>query len=617
MNLQETLYTGSLTSPKSVKNIPLREEIAVQDQWNLGHIFANRQSQQKAIVQLKQQLDEITTFKGKLSYDSTTLAHCLKKMDEIQLLMEKIFAYARMHRDIDAKNAKYQAMTAQAEELLAQTNAALSFIHPELLAIPKEILQKTVQTTPALSEFSFYIQNLLRLSEHVLSPTEEELLAKISELKKTPGTIFEMLAHADLEFPETPTESGEMVKLSEGRYYTLIRSTNRSVRKSAFENLFSAYAAFRNTLAATYSGSVKAAGLNSNIRKFPSSLAAALEETNIPTTVYSNVIDTIHQTLDPLHQYISLKKQALCLDEIHMYDLYTPLTRESNDTFPFEKGLKLVYDSLHPLGKQYHNDLSAGINNGWVDRYENQNKRTGAYSWGIYGVHPFVLLNYNDKYGAVSTLAHELGHAMHSFYSNQSQPHIASSYTIFCAEVASTTNEILLLNHMLKIEQNPQKRALYINQYLEQVRTTVYRQTMFAEFEKIVHTKAAQGEPLTADLLESIWLDLNHTYYGNEIIIDSLIKIEWARIPHFYRPFYVYQYATGYAAATALAKALENEGEAAQQRYLQYLKSGGSKYSIDLLKLAGVDMTTPQPLKVTLLIFHERLKELESLLKIS
>lgn len=617
MNINNTYFSeNSATSAarKNTNEVPLRSEINMQYQWKLNHIYQTKADYLDDIDNVRSLLAKVTDFKGTLSLSADHLLECFKQTDKINITLGKLYAYARMHKDIDAKISDYQAMTAQIESLLSEVSAALSFIEPELLAIPENKLRQMILQHPHLKEYRFFINDLLRLNQHVLSPIEEDLLAKASELLKAPSNIFTMLTNADIQFPKTPTESGELVTLSEGRYNALIRSTNRDVRQAAFENLFQTYAKYRNTLAMTYASSIKNKIFYTKAKKYSSTLEAALKIDNVPSNVYTNVIDTIHEYLNQLHDYIALKKRSLNLSDLHMYDLYVPLADPINTDYPYEDGLRFVIDSLKPLGEKYINDLLQGIHNGWIDIYENQGKRTGAYSWGVYGVHPFVLLNYDDKYGAVSTLAHELGHAMHSYYSNEAQPYNTSSYTIFCAEVASTTNEILLLDYMLEKETDPQKRIYFIHQYLEQIRTTVYRQTMFAEFEMIVHAKVEAGESLTADDLESLWIDLNKTYYGNEITIDDAIKIEWARIPHFYRPFYVYQYVTGYAAATTLANNLKTQGQEAQTKYLNYLQSGGSDYSIHLLKTAGVDMTTPTPIKITLDKFASRLKELEKLL---
>jgi oligoendopeptidase F len=595
--------------------VPTRDQIDAKFKWKLTDLYSDEMIFQSDYEQTKELINNISTYKNSL-VNSDSLLKCLELRDKLSIKANSLFAYARMHRDGDAKNSTYQAMTARIESLLAEVSATTSFIEPELVAIPAESFKSFIATTPELNKYRFYFEDLLRQNKHVLSPIEEELLAKTSELMKIPTNIYSMLTNADMIFPETLTENGANIQLSEGRYNAFIRSKDREVRKSAFYNLFNTYANYRNTFATTLVSNIKNTIFYSKTKKYISPLEASLENDNIPITVYTNLIDTIHKNIKPLHKYIELKKRTLQLDEIHMYDLYVSLAKVTPDDIKYQDGLQLVIDSLKPMGKDYIDSLLTGANDGWIDIYENQGKRTGAYSWGVYGVHPFVLLNYDNKYGAVSTLAHELGHAMHSYYSNKKQEYINSSYTIFCAEVASTTNEILLLDHMLEIETDPEKRIYFINQYLEQVRTTVYRQAMFAEFEMIVHDKSATNEALTADVLENIWLDLNKKYYGDMIILDDAIKIEWARIPHFYRPFYVYQYVTGYAAATTLAKNLVTEGKSksAQARYLTYLQSGGSDYSIELLKAAGVDMSTSIPLEITLEKFDTRLKELEELL---
>lgn len=603
----------SATDTTATAVVATRDKIEAKFKWSLHDIYPTDQAFQAAYEKLKEQILQFEPFKGKLN-NANDLLQCFRLRDEIDINLSSLFAYARMNRDTDAASAAYQAMTAQITTLLSDAASAQAFIEPELLALPAETLLRLIESNPQLSTYSFYIKNMLRQKNHILSPLEEELFAKTSELRQSAMNIFTIFTNADLKFPETLNESGQKTLLTEGRYNQLIRSTNREVRHDAFKNLFNTYSSFRNTLATTYSANVNSTMFQAKTRKYQSTLEAALDNNNIPSSVYTNVIDTIHKNFDQMHRYVALKKKVLQLDKIHMYDLYTPIVPELKTVFPYEDGLSLVIDSLQPLGQTYIKDLLNGVNNGWIDIYENQGKRNGAYSWGVYGLHPFVLLNYDDSYNAVSTLAHELGHAMHSFYSSQKQDYINSEYTIFCAEVASTTNENLLLDHMLNIVKEPEKRIYFINQYLEQVRTTVYRQSLFAEFEKIAHANAESGKALTADALETIWLALNRAYYGNDILIDPELKIEWARIPHFYRPFYVYQYATGYAAATTLAEQLQTEGPNAQKRYLQYLQSGGSDYSINLLRQAGVDMTTAKPLEITLEKFAKRLDELEAFL---
>jgi oligoendopeptidase F len=497
--------------------------------------------------------------------------------------------------------------------LLAETNAATSFIEPEILAMSAQDLA-AFRKEQILAEYSFYFENLSRQKQHVLSPVEEEILSRSAEATQAAETVFNMLAHADMKFPDIAGEDGQNIALSEGRYRSLIMANDRRVRKDAFMGLFGTYNSFRNTFAATLTGNVKKNIFYARTRKYASTLESALSDGNIPASVYDNLITTINSNLAPLHRYISLKKKALQLDTIHMYDLYTPLAREVKFNIPYADGLKLVRDGLAPLGPEYMDILNKGLTSGWIDVYENKGKQTGAYCWGVYGVHPFVLLNYNDRLEDVSTLAHEMGHAIHSHYSQATQPYATSQYTIFTAEVASTTNEILLNDYLLKTTTDKQKKLYLINQYLEMVRATVYRQTMFAEFERDIYAKAEDGETLTADLLDEMWHGLNVKYYGPDIAVDTEIDIEWARIPHFYWSFYVYQYVTGYAAATTLADKMLSEDKDAQQCYISFLQSGGSDYPINILKKAGVDMSTPQPVELTIRKFSSMLDELEKIL---
>lgn len=593
--------------------LPSRDEIQPEHKWRVEDIYANEQLWQADFDKVKNDLPKIAEYKESLSQSAGKLAACLKLRDEINILAGKLFAYARLHRDENSANAKYQALVGKIEGLLAETGAATSFIEPEILAMSDDVLA-TFRREQSLNEYSFYFENLTRQKQHVLSPAEEEILSRSAEATQASENIFNMLAHADMKFPDITGEDGKTLTLSEGRYRTLIMSADQRVRKEAFSGLFGSYNAFRNTFAATLAGNVKKNIFYSRTRKYNSTLESALSEGNIPVSVYNNLLTTVNNNLAPLHRYITLKKKDLQLDAIHMYDLYTSLAQTVKFNISYPEGLKLVRDGLAPLGPEYTGILNKGLTAGWIDVYENKGKQTGAYCWGVYGVHPFVLLNYNDRLEDVSTLAHEMGHAIHSYYSQATQPYATSQYTIFTAEVASTTNEILLNDFLLKTTTDKQKKLYLINQYLEMVRATVYRQTMFAEFEKSIYDKAEGGETLTADLLDEMWHALNVKYYGSEIVVDSEIDVEWARIPHFYWNFYVYQYVTGYAAATTLAEKMLNEGESAQQHYIGFLKSGGSTYPIDILKKAGVDMSTPQPIELTLNKFSAMLDELEKLL---
>jgi len=602
------------TATRDTSHVPDRDEIPAEHKWHLNDIYTSDELWQQDFDQLTVSLKTIGQFTGKLANSSQDLLACLTAQAKIGITSGKLYAFARMHRDENAANAKYQAMTGKMESLMAEVGAATAFTEPEILAIPDALLTKFRHNEEALQEYSFYFDNLARQKSHVLSPAEETILSSVSEITQASENTFNMLAHADLEFPETIDENGNSVQLSEGRYSLFIRSSNRDVRKQAFTKLFTTYNNYRNTFASTLSGDVKKNVFYAKTRNYHSALEAALEGDNIPTAVYDNLITTIHNNLDPLHRYVALKKKALQLDEIHMYDLYTPLVKDITLSLPYEEGLKLVRSGLKPLGLEYGDILDKGLTSGWIDVYENKGKQTGAYSWGNYGTHPFVLLNYNDRYDAVSTLAHEMGHAIHSYYSQNHQPYATSAYTTFCAEVASTTNEILLLEHMLKVTTDKKTKLYLINQYLEQVRGTVYRQTMFAEFEKVLHEITEEKETLTADVLDKLWHDLNATYYGPDMVIDKEIDVEWARIPHFYKDFYVYQYVTGYSAATTLAEKILQEGQPAQDKYINFLKSGGSDYSINILKNAGVDMSSAQPIEITLRKFSAMIDEMEKLL---
>lgn len=599
-------------SPAAGK-VPDRSEITAEFKWRLADIYADESLWQADFEKLRGELPQIGRFRGKLGTSAHDLAACLKARDEIGILSGKLIAYARLHRDENTASAKYQDLTGKIEALLAETGAATAFIEPEILAIPEATLASFRKQEPGLKDYAFYFNDLLRQKKHVLSPAEEEILSRSSEATATPENAFNMLAHADMRFPEVNDGNGGKIQLSEGRYHGLIMSPDREVREEAFKGLFGTYNQYRNTFAATLGGNVKKNIFYAKTRKYKTTLESALESDNVPTGVYDNLIAAVNNNLEPLHRYVALKKKALGIDEMHMYDLYTPLVRNVDLTYEYGDALKVVHDALAPLGPEYATILDKGFSSGWIDVYENKGKQTGAYSWGVYGVHPFVLLNYHNRYDDVSTIAHEIGHAIHSYYSQKSQPYATSQYTTFTAEVASTTNEILLIDHMLKTTTDKRQRLYLINQYLEAVRATVYRQTLFAEFEKIIFAKAEAGETLTADLLDSLWHELNVKYYGPDIVVDKELDVEWARIPHFYWSFYVYQYVTGYAAATTLAGQIQAEGQPAQERYLNFLRSGGSDYSIEILKRAGVDMSTPKPIEVTLKKFATLLDELEKI----
>lgn len=595
--------------------VPERREIPSQYQWHLNDIYGSDALWQSDLDKIKGDVVRIAQYKGTLATSSEALLQCLKLRDQIAIVSGKLAAYAQLHRDENTADNKYQDLVGKLEAVLTEASVATAFIEPEFLAMPDKKLAIFRQEQAGLKEYSFYFDDLARQKKHVLSLGEEEILSRSAEATQTGQNAFNMLAHADMRFPEITDTEGNKVQLSEGRYRGYMMSFDRDVRKQSFQSLYATYNQYRNTFAATLGGSVKANAFYAKTRKYDSALEAALASDNVPLKVYDNLISTVHNNLAPLHRYIALKKKALRVNDLHMYDLYAPVVGDEQLRYDYEDGLKLVKAAMTPLGPEYGTILDKGLSSGWVDAYENKGKQTGAYSWGVYGVHPFVLLNYQKKYDDVSTIAHEMGHAIHSYYSQSQQPYATSQYTIFCAEVASTTNEVLLIDHMLQTVTDKQTRLYLLEQYLETIRTTIYRQTMFAEFEKIIADKVEKGNALTADSLDSIWHDLNVKYYGPEIVVDKESDVEWARIPHFYSAFYVYKYVTGYSAATALAQQVQTEGDLAQKRYIHFLKSGGSNDSLELLKRAGVDMSSPKPIEVTLQKFSRLLDELEELVK--
>lgn len=593
--------------------LPRRENIPETAKWHLADIYATRTDWLTARDSLAAQFEKIKQYKGKLAKPQTLL-DCLTKVDAMEITLRSVFAYARMMADTDTADQEHQADTASCLPLLDQAAAACAFIEPELLALPENTLCSMADQLPGLSKYRFRFNDLLRSKAHVLTTEQEAFLARTGEIRAAARNTYTVMVNADLKFPDTLGEDGKLTALSESRYMQFIRSRKRPVRADAFQKLFHTYLSFRNTFASLYSASVKASQFISTERRYSSMLEAALADGNIPSSVYEQTLSVTHEFLPELHRYMSLKKKLLSVDDLHMYDLYVPIIKRPKTTYTFEQARILLKNALEPLGKQYVTDLFAGLDGGWVDRLENEGKRSGAYSWGVYGVHPFVLMSWHDTYESVSTLAHELGHSLHSFYSNKQQEYTNAAYTIFCAEVASTTNENLLLEYMLA-HADEAARPYYLNLYLEQIRTTVFRQVLFAEFEKLTHEAVENGEALTADKLEGIWMELNRQYYGDAVVLDDALRAEWSRIPHFYRPFYVYQYATGYAAAMTLSQKVRSGSESARHAYLDFLSRGGSDYSIKLLQNAGVDMTSREPFAVTFQKFRSCLDKLEKIIK--
>lgn len=596
------------------KDLPKREDIDSKYKWKLEDIYSDVSLWEKDFKKVKGIALQIEGFKGKLADDPKILLDCLKMSDELLSLNDKVFVYARMKRDEDNGNSTYQALTDRASTLATEVFAAISFIVPEMLSIPEDKLLSYTKSNKELSMYLFMIQENLRQKEHILSEKEEQILALSTEACDAAGDIFTMYNNADIKFPYIKDENGEEVEVTKGRYVAFLESKDRRVRKDAFDAVYSTYSKMKNTLATTLTANVKKNRFYATVRKYPSAIVASLDNDNVSVNVYNNLIETINKNLKLLDRYLKLRKKALKLDELHMYDLYVPMVEEFDKKVPYEEAKATVLEALKPLGEEYIGYLEKGMNSGWIDVYENQGKTSGAYAWGSYKTHPYVLLNYQDTINDVFTLAHEMGHALHSYYTNMTQPYIYSEYKIFVAEVASTVNESLLMRYLLPRAKSKQEKAYLLNHYLEEFRGTVFRQTMFAEFEKIIHEKVEQGEALNAQELCDIYYGLNKKYFGETVNVDQDIAMEWSRIPHFYSSFYVYKYATGFSAATAIAEKILTEGKPAVDKYLEFLKSGGSNYPIELLKIAGVDLSTPKPIQDALDVFEKTLNELEELL---
>lgn len=605
--------TEKNTTPLHGSNVN-RSDIPNTYKWHVNDIYADEAAWSEACTAFKKQLPTLKAMHGTLT-NAANLAKALKLQDELSQMLEKIYAYARLQQDADNTDQHLQALAGEAEGLAAAFSSANAFLEPEMLALGNEKVETMLQSDPALAEYKFYITNLLRISSHILSADKEALFAESRLALSSSATSFRSLVSADMKFPAIVDGEGKETSVSEGNYLLNMTSADRTLRKNSFCGLMGTYHQYRNTLASTLTGNARAAYFNAKVHNYTDTLEAALNEDNIPTSLYEGLIQTVHDNFAPLHEYMQLKKDVLGYDELHPYDIYMPLAKNAADSFActFPEACARVEAALAPLGEEYVKTLHKGLTEGWIDTYENKGKRSGAYSWGVYGVHPFVLLNYQPRYNSISTIAHEMGHALHSYYSSQSQTYINADYTIFCAEVASTTNENLLSEHTLKQATDEQKIYL-LNQFLEAVRTTVYRQVQFAEFEKFIHSEITAGRSLQAEKLENYWLEINRQYYGPALTVDEELASEWSRIPHFYTPFYVYKYATGYSAATAFSSAILSEGQEAVDKYLGFLHAGGSDYSLNILKNAGVDLTTPQPVTVTLQKFANKLQELKALL---
>ena len=593
--------------------IPARAEVAAQDKWAIHDLFATDDDWRAALAAAKEYVPRVQAFRGRLGESAQTLLDYLRLDDEISLAFDALVHYAQRKSDEDTRVAAYQEMVSQVTRLAVELQSAAAFQTPELLAIPDDTLEGFYQTASDLELYRRNIDRVRRRKEHVLSDKEEALLAAAGEMVAAPDDVFSMLNDADLKFPDAVDKDGNKHPVTHGTYIPLMQSYDRTLRKSAFDSLYSVYGQFRNTAASILSAQMKQLLFFSNARKYPSTLAAALDGTEVDPAIYHNLIDAVHRSFAPMHRYVSLRRRALGVDELHMYDLYVPVVEGVEMKFTFDEAKEIALKALAPLGEDYLNLLREGFNNGWIDVYENQGKRSGAYSAGA-RVHPFVLLNFKGTLDDVFTLVHEMGHAIHSYLSNKTQPTAYQDYVIFVAEVASTCNEALLMEYLLSVTEDKKQRAYLINHFLEQFRGTLYRQTMFAEFELRVNEMTQRGEGTTAEALCALYKDLNVQYFGPDMIVDDEIALEWARIPHFYYDYYVYQYATGYAAAIALSRRILREGEPAVRDYIGFLSGGCSADPVTLLRGAGVDMASPAPVEDATRLFDELIGEMEALL---
>ncbi|NLK96150.1 MAG: oligoendopeptidase F [Clostridiales bacterium] len=594
------------------KQLKSRSEIKDEDKWKLNDIFKMDSEWEEEFNKIKNEAPKLSSFAGQLSNKEKILEY-LEFNEKISRRAEKLYVFAHMKSDEDTTNQTYQGMMNKIDSFMAEFSSYGAFFVPEILSLKDGFIEDLIKNDENFKLYKFMLLDILKEKPHVLTKEMEELLALASDCLDAPSSIHNMMTNADMKFGDIIDEDGDKVELTEGNYSSFIKSKNREVRKNAFVRLFGQYKKFENTFATTLTSSVKSFNFSAKVRKYGSPLEASLAPNNIPVKVYENAIKTINDNLESLHRYVRVKKKLLGLNEIHMYDLYVPVIEIEKEKVLFEEAVKLANEGLKPLGEEYLKIFNEGINSGWVDIYQNKGKRGGAYSWGCYDTKPYVLLNYNYELNDVSTLVHEMGHSLHSYYSRENQPYYYSGYTLFCAEVASTTNEALLIHYLIEKEKDKKKKLYLINQELEQIRTTVFRQLMFAEFELYSHKVLSEGASLTALDYNSKWLELNKKYFGEDMVVDEDIAIEWARIPHFYTDFYVYQYATGYAAASAFANSILQKQDGAVEKYKGFLKSGGSKYPIDILKEAGVDMTTSEPLIATINRFNELLDMLEEI----
>lgn len=592
------------------QNIITRAEQRVEDTWNLQDIYATEEEYARDAKRLKEMMEDFASREGSLQEGADRLLAVIKLYEEMNQVFECLYVYANQRYHEDTTNGKYQKMSGESQILATELGQCTAWLEPELLALPEEQLESYFAEEKRLEGYRRFVEQITRKREHILDGKTEALLSRVGELGQSPSNIYSMFHNADIQFPDIVDGEGKTHSLTQGTYISYLESTDRVLRKNAFEGLYSVYGQFRNTMAATFYANAKQADFFAKERRYADALEEALDGSEIPVSVYERLVETVNRRLPSMYRYVKLRKELLGVEELHMYDVYAPIVKRPEKTYTFEEAKEMVKRGLAPLGEDYLALLQEGFDNRWIDIYENKGKRTGAYSWGAYGSHPYVLLNFHGTLNEVFTLAHEMGHALHSHYSDAAQPYLYAGYRIFVAEVASTCNEALLIHDLMARTTDREEKKYLVNYFLDQLKGTMFRQTMFAEFEMKSHKIVEEGGMLTAEVLEELYFNLNKRYFGDEMVSDPQIAHEWERIPHFYTPFYVYQYATGFAAAIAISSKILKGEPGIVERYKKFLSGGSSLSPIELLKLCGVDMSSPEPVEAALDVFEEYLNQL-------
>ncbi len=590
-----------------------REEVPNKFKWDLSKMYKDNNEVESDIKKVNELTPKILDFKTHIMDSGDSLYEFLKLTEKQDRLISKLYVYSKMSFDVDTKNNKSKSLMMKIEKLSESLNEKYSFIEPEMLESSYDTVLKYIDENSKLKEYKFYLEQIFRYKPHSLKLNEEEIFTKALNSFGNCADAFNSINNADIDLGYVKNDKGESVKLTSSNYITFMKSKDRAVRESAFHAMYNYYKKLKNTLSSLLVGEIKESAFVTNVKRFKSTLERSLFDDDISIDVYKNLIDTVHKNMNLIYEYMDLRAKMLGLDKLHMYDIYVDLVESNNDSIPFEKGKDILFEALKPLGDKYLEDLNKAFDEKWIDIYPSSGKKSGAYSWGCYDSCPYLLLNYNDTSDAVSTMGHELGHSMHSYYSHQNQNYVDSNYPIFLAEIASTVNEVIINDYMYKNAKTKEDKIFYLTEFLDTVRTTIYRQTMFAEFEMLMHEKEQEGIPLTEEEISNTYYDLNKLYYGDSVVSDEDIKYEWSRIPHFYTPFYVYKYATGLSSALSIASRILKGDTKTRDAYLEFLSSGGKDYPLNILKKVGVDMTTPKPIEEALGMFKEKLDELKKL----